>query len=132
MSDEGANNMCTLKSVFDEKLKELSAAASDRSVLLDGKKYDAIVREVTEAQAKKRRNESLTSKEYRRLKRYNVMQNGESIKLIEKNADETKIRYYCETEDLFDILNKAHIDVGHKRTRGKNFHTVYFFSTSRH
>jgi len=43
-------------------------------------------------------------------------------KLIESGSDknnDSNIRYYCKTEELFDVLETAHLKIGHKRTRGK-------------
>jgi hypothetical protein len=34
-----------------------------------------------------------------------------------ENAD-SNICYYCKTEELFDVLERAHVNIGHKRTRG--------------
>ena len=33
--------------------------------------------------------------------------------------NDSNIRYYCKTEILFDVLEKAHVNIGHKSTRGK-------------
>jgi len=38
--------------------------------------------------------------------------------------DDSNIRYYCKTEELFDVLETANVNIGHKRIRGKN--TVLF------
>ena len=50
------------------------------------------------------------------------MKIGVMQKLIESGAgekDDSNIRYYCKTEELFDVLETAHVNIGHKRTRGK-------------
>jgi hypothetical protein len=64
----------------------------------------------------------LTSKHYRRLKRYEVIKISDTQKLIESGSgenDDSNIRYYCKMEELFDVLETAHFNTGHKRTRGK-------------
>ncbi|XP_045471794.1 KRAB-A domain-containing protein 2-like [Harmonia axyridis] len=61
----------------------------------------------------------LSAKQYRRLKRYDIITIGEHEKLIAKNKGtrDESFRYYCKTEDLFGIIVAAHIATGHKRTR---------------
>jgi len=82
----------------------------------------AFLREVKEAQILRKNNQPLTSKHYRRLKRYDVMKFGDTQKFIESGSgenDDSNIRYYCKTEELFDVLETALVKIGHKRTRGK-------------
>ena len=55
------------------------------------------------------------------------MKIGDTEKLIESGSgknDDSNIRYYCKTEELFDVMETAHVNIGHKRTRVKN--TVLF------
>ena len=33
--------------------------------------------------------------------------------------DDSSIHYYCKMEELFDVLETAHVNIGNKRTRGK-------------
>ena len=50
------------------------------------------------------------------------MKIGDTQKLIESGSgenDDPNIHYYCKMEELFDILETAHVNIGHKRTRGK-------------
>jgi len=50
------------------------------------------------------------------------MKIGDTQELIESGSGENEdsnIRYYCKTEELFDVLEAAHVNIGHKRTRGK-------------
>jgi hypothetical protein len=48
------------------------------------------------------------------------MKNGDTQKLIEGGsaADDSNVHYYCKTMELFDVLETAHVNIGHKRTRG--------------
>ena len=78
--------------------------------------------EVKEAQILRKNNKPLTSKHYWRLKRYNVMKIGDTQKLTESGSgenDDLNIRYYCKMEELFDVLETAHVNIGHKKTTGK-------------
>ena len=97
-----------------------------------------ILREVKKAQILRKNNQPLTSKYYRRLKRYDVMKVGDTQKLTESGSgenDDSNIRYYGKTEELLDILETADVNIGHKRTRGKRHcfvcdsqkHSLYLF-----
>jgi hypothetical protein len=112
----------SVKKIFNDKVKELNDPRCNRSVFLDNERYDNITREVEEAKILRKNNQPLTSKHYRRLKRYEVIKIGDTHKLIESGSgenDDSNIRYYCKTEELFDVLETAHLNIGHKRTRGK-------------
>ena len=112
----------SVKKIFNDKVKELNDASSHRSWFLDNERYNNILREVKEAQILRKDNQPLTSKHYRRLKRYDVMKIGDTQKITGSGSgenDDSNIRYYCKTEELFDVLQTAHVNIGHKRTRGK-------------
>jgi len=50
------------------------------------------------------------------------MKIGDKQKLIESDSgenDDSNIRYYCKTEELFDVLETAHVNIRHKRTGSK-------------
>lgn len=75
--------------------------------------------EVKEAKLCKSNGETISSKQRRRLKRYDILNIGQSEKLIERRTDETsEFRYFCTTDELFDIVHSAQIGTGHKRMRG--------------
>ena len=55
------------------------------------------------------------------------MKIGDMQKLNESGScenDDSNIRYYCKTEELFDVLETAHVNIGHKMTRGKRHCSV--------
>jgi len=110
-----------VKKIFNDKMKELNDASSHRSLFLDNEHYNNTLRGVKEAQILRKNNQPLTSKHYRRLKRYEVMKIGDTQKLTESSSGEndSNIRYYSKTEELFDVLETAHVNIGHKTTRGK-------------
>ena len=83
--------------IFNDRVKELNDASSHMSLLLDDERYNNMLREVKEAQILRKNNQPLTSKHYRRLKRYDVMQIGDTEKLTESGSGEnydSNIRYY--------------------------------------
>jgi len=66
------------------------------------------------------------------------MKIGDTQKLKESGSgenDESNIRYYCKREELFDVLEAADVNIGHKRTRGERHcfvcdsqkHSLYLF-----
>ena len=117
-----AMSVDSVKKIFNGKVKELNEASSHRSLFIDNERYSNMLREVKESQILRENNQSLTSKHYRRLKIYDVMKIGDTLKLIESGSgenDDSNIRYYCKTEELFDVLETAHVNIGHKRTRDK-------------
>ena len=100
----------------------MNDASSHRSLFLDNERYSNILREVKEAQILRKNNQPLTSKHYQHGKRYDVMKIGDTQKLTESGSgenDDSNIRYYCKTEELFEVLETAHVNIGHKRTKGK-------------
>jgi len=112
----------SVKKSFNDKVKELNDSSSHRSLPLDDERYSNMLREVKEAQILRKNNQPLTPKHYRRLKRYDVMKIGDTEKLTESGSgenDDSNIRYYCKPEDLFDVLETAHVNIGHKMTKGK-------------
>ena len=101
MSADSAKKIC------NDKEKELNDASSHRSLFLDNELYNNTLREVKEAQVLRKNNQPLTSKHYRRLKRYDVMKIGDTQKINESGSGEngdSNIRYYWKTDDLFDVL----------------------------
>jgi hypothetical protein len=128
----------SVKMIFYDKVKEPNDASSHSSWYLDNEGYNNISREVKDAHILRKNNQPLTSEHYRRLKKYDVMKTGDTQKIIESGSDEnddSNIRYYCKTKELFDVLETAHIHIGHKRTRGKRHcfvcdlqnHSLYLF-----
>ena len=46
------------------------------------------------------------------------MKVSDTQKLIASGSrenDDSSIRYYCKTEELFDVLETAHVNIGRKR-----------------
>ena len=90
-----AMSVDSVTKIFNDKVKEENDASSHRSLFLDNERYNNILREVKEAQILRKNNQPLTSKHYRRLKRY-VMKIGDTQKLIESCSgenDDSNIRY---------------------------------------
>jgi len=83
--------------IFNDKVTELNDTSNHMNLFLDNERYNNILREVKEAQILRKNNQPLTSKHYRRLKRYDVMKIGDTQKLTESGSgenDDSNIRYY--------------------------------------
>ena len=123
-----AMSVDSVKKIFNNKVKELNDANSHRSLFLDNKCYNNILREVMEAQILRKYSQPLTSKHYRHLKRFDVIGIGDTQKLSENGSgenDDSNIRYCCKTEELFDVLETALVNIGHKRSRGTGHCFIY-------
>lgn len=109
-----------MRQAFNEKLKNIADNSNNRSEYFTNERYNETVNEVKEAKRLKDNKLPLSSKQYRRLKRYDIITVGELEKLIEKTQGTPgeNFRYYCRTENFFDIIEAAHMATGHKRTRG--------------
>ena len=110
------------KKIFNEEVKELNDARGDRSFFLDNERYNQIIYEVKEAQTLRKNNQPLTTKHYRRLKRYDIMKIDDTERLIESASvkkDNSDIRYYLKLDELFEVLKTVHVNMGHKKTRSK-------------
>jgi len=56
-----------------------------------------------------------SSAQYRRIKRFNVLEFGDTKKLVTRVEP---VKYYIPMEDIFDVIDLSHIAVGHGR-RGR-------------
>jgi hypothetical protein len=105
----------SFRELFEKKLEEM-AASKDNTWLLSTQKYKDIVEDLREALRKKAAKESLTTKEYRRLSKYDLLSLGGVEKLICAKS-KPEIKYYLKMEELYEVMNAAHVDTGHKRQR---------------
>jgi uncharacterized protein (DUF1015 family) len=115
-----------MREAFNEKIKNIVDNSNERSDYFTNERYEEIVHEVNEAKRLRDSKMSLSSKQYRKLKRYDIIIIGAYEKLIEKTREtqDEHFRYFCKTDDLFDIIESAHIATGHKRTRGTYLNTI--------
>lgn len=99
------------KSEFYEKVSEyVNKPYNNFTSPLSEQKYNDIIREVKESLIKKNKNEKLTTLDYRRLNRFQILSIGGKEKLVQKRNDETDIiKCYITLPELY-ILEKAHQD----------------------
>uniref|UniRef100_A0A2S2PCC0 KRAB-A domain-containing protein 2 n=1 Tax=Schizaphis graminum TaxID=13262 RepID=A0A2S2PCC0_SCHGA len=103
--------MENMRELFYNKFNDLIfKKRNDNSFFLSAEKYKFLISEVNISKDKsnKKRND------YRRLKRYDVLNILGSTKLIVPlKPGETNIKYYVKNEELFDIIQQTHIQTGH-------------------
>lgn len=111
----------SMEELFYTKLEDLMAKKDglvSRNFLIDEPRYEQIIREVQEAKGKKKNLLPLTSKDYRRINRFDVINIGDKELLIEKTSREmTDIKYYCRIEQMYSTIHSAHLRVGHKKEK---------------
>lgn len=68
--------------------------------------YNKLLTEVEEAKSAAKK----TPLQYRRLKRFNVLEIGETKKLV---SNSEPVKYYLPAEEIFDVIEASHVAVGH-------------------
>lgn len=68
--------------------------------------YDSLLKEVDDAISATKK----TSAQYRRIKRFNVLEFGDSKKLVNRGEP---VKHYVPMEDIFDLIDSSHIAIGH-------------------
>ena len=108
-----------MRAEFEQRLWELISKKKDRSLLLSDERYLEIVNETKVALQRKRDGLELSSKQYRRLKRYDLLTIGEKDKLVNKEhlGNQSGLIFYCATSEMYDIIHTAHLQIGHKREK---------------
>ena len=73
-------------------------------------KYELLIQEISQL---KRADHKKWPKDYQLLKRYNVIQIGNTVKLIYPVAEGSSlVKYYEQKEDIFDVIHDAHLAIG--------------------
>lgn len=106
---------------FYTKLDELisrKGGLTSRNLIMEESRYEEIISEVKEAKEKRKKGLSLTSKEYRRINRFDVMSIRNKEMLIEKTTGEiSDINYFCRIDEMYDAIHSAHLRIEHKKER---------------
>ena len=78
---------------------------------LNGEKYQSVIQEISQLKRGERKKEP---RDYQFLKPYDVVQIGNTVKLIYPAAEgNSSIKYYVRKEDLFGVIHEAHLPIGH-------------------
>ena len=82
-----------------------------KHLVLNGEKYESLIQEISQLKRGERKKES---KDYQLLKSYNVVQTGNTVKIIYPVAEgNSSIKHYVRTEDIFGVIHDAHLAIGH-------------------
>ena len=78
---------------------------------MNREKCELLIQEISQLKRGDRKKEP---KDYQLLKRYDVVQIGNTVKLIYPVAEgSSSIKYYVQKEDIFDVIHDAHLAISH-------------------
>lgn len=95
--------------LFREKIQLERLTSKVNSLTLTKAKYDVYIQKVKNLKATIKKE----SNDLRFLRRYDIIEVNGITKLIHPVTDQESIRYYVFDEELFGVLNEAHISTGH-------------------
>ena len=100
-----------MKEKFYEIFEKRMEGKGANNQVFTKERYEELVSDINDIKNGRRKKEA---RDYSLSKRYDVMQISNIEKLIYPVVEgTTTIRYYVTKEEIFDILNEAHIDTGH-------------------
>ena len=74
-----------------------------KHLVLNGEKYESLIQEISQLKRGERKKEP---KDYQLLKSYNVVQIGNTVKIIYPVAEgNSSIKHYVRTEDIFGVIH---------------------------
>ena len=106
-----------MRTEFDSKLQQLLNSNKDQfSSILQHEVFVKLLQEVKEAIEDKKNSKPLTTKQRRRIARFDVISFGGIEKLIQaRKSPEDEVIYYVTLDECFGIIHEEHIRSGHKR-----------------
>ena len=100
-----------MKRKFYKQLDVKTENKKSNNSFLNREKYELLIQEISQLKRGDRKKEP---KDYQLLKRYDVVQTGNTVKLIYPVAEgSSSIKYYVQKEDIFDVIHDAHLAIGH-------------------
>lgn len=111
MSDNQAEGQSCEKDWKEQFIKKLLESEDKKSThfnVITKDKYSELLKEVEDAE----RVEKKTPLQHRRLKRFRILEIGDIKKLVER-SENNEIKYYLPIEEVYDVIQAAHIAVGH-------------------
>ena len=100
-----------MKRKFYDQLDVKIENQKSSSSFLNRERYQLLIQEISQLKRGDRKKEP---KDYQLLKRYDVVQIGNTVKFIYPVAERSSlIKYYVEKEDIFDVMHDAHLAIGH-------------------
>lgn len=108
----------TIREEFKCTTREVMCDKADRTLLMSDDRHNDIMHETKEAREKKRNGASLSAKDYRHLKRFDIISIGNNEKLIHATEESnSKLKYYYRIGDMFDMIESAHHKLGHTKDK---------------
>uniref|UniRef100_A0A2S2P516 KRAB-A domain-containing protein 2 n=1 Tax=Schizaphis graminum TaxID=13262 RepID=A0A2S2P516_SCHGA len=99
-----------MKSNFYNELHKNRKNLANNTSFLSDEKYDELTEIISELKAGRKKKEP---KDFRLIKRYDVLVVQGKTKLIFPVKDDNVVLYYVPTSELFDILQATHVSIGH-------------------
>ena len=100
-----------MKETFYEIFEKRMEGKGANNQVFTKERYEQLVSDINDIKNGRRKKQA---RDYSLSKQYNVMQISNINKIIYPVVEgNTTIRYYVTKEEIFDILNEAHINTGH-------------------
>ena len=100
-----------MKRKFYEQLDVKIVNKICNNSFLNREKYELLIQEISQLKRGDRKKEP---KDCQFLKRYDVVQIGNTVKLIYPVTEgSSSIKYYVQKEDIFDVMHDPHLAIGH-------------------
>ena len=100
-----------IKKKFYEQLDVKIENKKSINSFLNREKCELLIQEISQLKWGDRKKEP---KDYQLLKRYDVVQIGNTVKLIYPVAEgSSSIKCYVQKEDVFDVIHDVHLAIGH-------------------
>lgn len=114
------NSIVSRHMFYDLFYKMLQEKRQDNNFFFTNERYESVVREVKIAKAKKSGKQV---RDYRRIKRFDVIKVRDEERLVVPHSCSEEIglktiQYYVKIDEIYDILHETHLRTGHGgRTR---------------
>lgn len=102
-----------MRQKFETAIAKMINDKRQNNIILPPARYETILAEVIQAKAKVT---GKTPTEYRRLKRYDIMDdtNGQKVLVVPGTVGPNKtVKYYARSDELFSIIHWAHLSTNH-------------------
>ena len=104
-----------MKRKFYKQLDVKIENKKSNNPFLNREKHELLIQEICQLKLGDRIKEP---KDYQLLKWYDVVQIGNTVKLIYPVVEgSSSIKYYVQRKDIFDVINDTHLAIGHGWTK---------------
>ncbi|KAK9679811.1 hypothetical protein QE152_g39698 [Popillia japonica] len=103
-----ASSLSVWKDKFVSDLLCSEDAKLSKYNILTKTQYEELLKDIVQAKLARKK----TSLQYRRVNRFDVLDIGSTRRIIAKSKTD-EILYYLPVEEIFDVIESAHISIGH-------------------